>query len=293
MKIRTCLLAACLLPVFLAAQHREVPLLGKCSPDDFRKEPYAEWYTANYAAYEPHPEIISQLETFNRKGYAVTVFLGTWCGDSRREVPRFMKVLDAAGFPQEAVTLIAVSAEDSVYKQSPTHEERARHIYRVPTFILWDKGREINRIVEIPVVSPERDLLAILKGAYTPAYESYPYLSQWFDEGILNDGNLSHRGLARRIKPLAQSVGELNTCGYVLSKSGGKGQEAAINVFKINAYLYPEAWQPFMYLARALYERGDYSQALEAIRKAIELNGETKNVRSLLEMEDKIRIFLF
>jgi tetratricopeptide (TPR) repeat protein len=47
------------------------------------------------------------------------------------------------------------------------------------------------------------------------------------------------------------------------------------------------------YLARALYERGDYGQALEAIRKAIELNGEMKNARSLLEMEDKIRIFLF
>jgi tetratricopeptide (TPR) repeat protein len=287
------LIAACLLPVLLPAQNQEPQLVGKCSLDDFQKEPYSEWYTKNYADYEPNPEIINQLKNFNWKDYSVTVFLGTWCGDSRREVPRFVKALDDAGFPQQAITVIAVSAEDSVYKQSPTHEERGRHIYRVPTFIISKKDREVNRIVEIPAVSPERDLLAILNDTYTPGYESYLHLSQWLDEGILNDNNISHRGLARRIKHLTQSVGELNNYGYVLSKSGSKGLEAAINVFKINAYLYPEAWQPPRYLAEALYDTGNYAQALNAIQKAIELNRDMKNAKSLLELENKIKSYAY
>jgi hypothetical protein len=272
------------------AQTDEPQLWGKCTLDDFRKAPYSEWYTKNYTDYEPNPATVKQLEKFNWKDYSITVFLGTWCGDSRREVPRFIKTLDAIGFPQHAITIIAISAADSVYKQSVTREERGRHIYRAPTFVISKKDSEVNRIVEIPVMSLERDLLAILNSKYTPNYESYIYLSQWFDEGTLNDNNISHRGLARQIKHLTQSVGELNSYGHVLSRSGGAGLDAAINVFKINTYLYPEAWQPQMSLAQALYEKGDGEQALKTIQKAIELNKDVQNVKRLLELEDKIKI---
>ncbi|MDR1601265.1 MAG: hypothetical protein LBS42_02425 [Tannerella sp.] len=289
MSKRTYLIAACLLPAVLSAQTDGAPLWGKCSLDDLQKAPYSEWYTKNHAEYEPNPATVGQLKTVNWKDWSVTVFLGTWCGDSRREVPRFIKVLDAAGFPSEAVTLIAISAADSVYKQSAAREERGWHIYRAPTFVISKKGREVNRIVETPAVSLERDLLAIINNRYTPNYESYVYLSQWFDEGVLNDGNISHRGLARQIRHLTHSAGELNNYGRVLSKSGSDGLDAAINVYKINTYLYPEAWLPQMSLAEALYDRGDREQALEAIRKAIELNKDVQNVKRLLELEDKIK----
>src|SRR5512140_3208127 len=36
------------------------------------------------------------------------VFLGTWCPDSRREVPRFLKVADEAGIPPERIKLYAL-----------------------------------------------------------------------------------------------------------------------------------------------------------------------------------------
>ncbi|MDR2121033.1 MAG: hypothetical protein LBP64_09225 [Tannerella sp.] len=292
MNKRMYLIAACLLPILLSAQTDEPQLWGKCTLDDLQKAPYSEWYTANYAGYEPNPAIVRQLKNFDLKDYSATVYMGTWCGDSRREVPRFIKIWDAAGFPQQGITVIAVSAEDSVYKQSVTREERGKHIYRVPVFVISKKGSEVNRIVEIPVATLERDLLAILNNRYTPNYESYIYLSRWFDEGVLNDKNISHRGLARHIKHLTQSVGELNGYGYVLSKSGGEGLEAAINVFKINAYLYPEAWQPLMSLAEALYDKGDGEQALKTIQKAIGLNRDVRNVKSLLELEDKIKTLI-
>lgn len=283
------LTALCLLPLLLPAQTGEPQLMGKCSLDDFQQEPYAQWYAKNYADYEPNPAIVEELKRFDWADYSATVFLGTWCGDSRREVPRFAKLLDAVGFPQQGLTLVAVGAEAPVYKQSPTHEERGRHIYRVPTFILSKKGAEAGRIIEFPVLSLERDLLAILSNRYTPNYEAYLRLSQWLDEGTLNDRNLSHRGLARQIKGLTQSVNELSSFGHVLSRSGSEGLEAAVNVFRINAYLYPEAWQPQRSLAEALYERKDGKQALEAIQKALELNKDVRNVKSLLEVEEKIK----
>ncbi|MDR1644304.1 MAG: thioredoxin family protein [Tannerellaceae bacterium] len=289
MKKQIYLILTCLLPILLPAQTTESQLWGKCTLSDLQQEPYSEWYTKNYADYEPQPTIVGQLKRVNWKDYSITIFLGTWCGDSRREVPRLIKVLDAAGFPQQQISLVAISAEDSVYKQSPTHEEQGKHIYRAPTFILHRQGKEVNRIVEIPVVSLERDLLAILNGPYTPNYAAYVPLSQWSDEGILNDPNISHRGLARQIKHLVQSVSELNGYGYVLSKSGNKALEAAINVLKINTYLYPDAWQPQKSLAEALYLQNDGPQALQAIQKAIELNKDVRNVKNLLEVESNIK----
>jgi tetratricopeptide (TPR) repeat protein len=289
MNKRTYLTALCLLPLLLPAQTNEPQLWGKCSLDDFQQEPYVQWYAPNYAGYEPNPAIVEELKRFDWADYSATVFLGTWCGDSRREVPRFVKLLDAVGFPHQRLTLVGLSAEDSVYKQSPTREERGRHIYRAPTFILSKKGAEAGRIVEFPVLSLERDLLAILYNRYTPNYEAYLRLSQWLDEGALNDRNISHRGLAWQIKGLTQSVNELNSYGHVLSRSGSEGLEAAVNVFRINSYLYPEAWQPQRYLAEALYEQNNGEQALKAIQKAIELNKDVRNVKSLLETEEKIK----
>ena len=38
----------------------------------------------------------------------VTIVLGTWCSDSQREVPRFFKVLNEAGYNDKRVKVIAV-----------------------------------------------------------------------------------------------------------------------------------------------------------------------------------------
>jgi tetratricopeptide (TPR) repeat protein len=285
-----CLVIACLLPVFLHAQTDEPQLLGKCSLNDLKEAPYGEWFTKNYDDYHPRPDIVEQLRAVDWKDYTVTIFLGTWCGDSRREAPRLIKTLDAAGFPQSGITVIAISSEDSVYKQSPGREERGNHIYRAPTFVISQNGRELNRIVEIPVTSLERDLLAILNRNYTPNYPSYIYLSGWYDEGVLNDTNASLRGMARQLKYLAQSASELDNFGRVLAKSGTEGSsEAAINVFKINAYLYPEAWSTYANLAEILYKKGDYEAAGQAIRKAFELNRDSRNVNGLLKLNDEIK----
>jgi tetratricopeptide (TPR) repeat protein len=275
----------------LTAQTEEKHLLGICTRADLNKEPYSEWFVKNYDDYKPNPELVKKLKNCDFKNYTITLFLGTWCGDSHREVPRFLKLLDEAGFPQQAVTMVALSDKEAEYKQSPTHEEQGKHIYRVPTFIVSKNGNEINRIIEFPVKSLEYDLLAILKNeAYTPNYRSYAYLSEWFDEGSLSDDNISYAGLANQIRGLPRSVGELDNFGYVLLKQGNeKNLKAAVKVFQISTYLYPDSYWSYSNLATALSEIGKNDEAGKMIQRALELNSNSQNIKYLLEQYDIVR----
>jgi len=89
------------------------------------------------------------------------IFLGTWCVDSRREVPRFLKAADAAGIPQERIKLYALDRT----KKSDDGLTDQYQIERVPTFIFLKRGEEIGRITEVPEKSVEQDMLLILAKA--------------------------------------------------------------------------------------------------------------------------------
>lgn len=86
------------------------------------------------------------------------VFVGTWCGDSRREVPRFLRIAEEAGIPPERIRLYNLDRT----KTSPDGLTARWEIERVPTFIVLRGGREIGRIVERPRSTLEGDLLMIL-----------------------------------------------------------------------------------------------------------------------------------
>lgn len=146
-------------------------LIGKCTVASLEEIPFASWYHAAYAAYIVDSftcKFIKPLLT----GKSITIFLGTWCGDSRREVPRILKMLECCEFPQSKLTLIMVSNNPGEYKKSPGKEETGRNIVRVPTVIIEENGIEIGRIIEFPKISLEKDMLAILKKEnYVPNYK--------------------------------------------------------------------------------------------------------------------------
>jgi tetratricopeptide (TPR) repeat protein len=267
-------------------------LLGPCDIADLHNGVNAEWFNKNYVEYIPNTSVVEQLKTIDIHNCSVSIFFATWCGDSRREVPRFIKLLDAMGFPNKAITMIALSDKDSIYKQSPVrHEELGQNIYRVPTFIIYDKDKELNRIIEYPALSLEYDLLAIFKKIeYQPNYPSYIEISKYIDNGLLIDDNVNYRGLANKLRNLVHSVRDLNTCAYVLSQqSGNDAIKAAIKLYKINSALYPDIWWVYSNLAQALHNTGDYTQAAQSIKRAIELNKDSENVKSLFELYDSIQ----
>ncbi len=133
-------------------------LLGYFSQRQLTSEPHSLWYMKGYDSYRPDKEAISQLQEVSKDGLTIKIVMGTWCPDSRREVPRFMKILDIWHFSPENITFIGVDNA----KLSPVGEYEKLSIERVPTFILYRKNIEAGRIIEVPVTSLEQDMVNIL-----------------------------------------------------------------------------------------------------------------------------------
>lgn len=109
------------------------------------------------AAYVPAPDPVAKLKEFARP-VQVEVFLGSWCSDSKLQVPAFFKVLDAVGSPLISVTYIGVPHD----KDARPDYYGGKDIQRIPTFIVSVDGLEKGRIIESPVKSIEQDLVDIL-----------------------------------------------------------------------------------------------------------------------------------
>jgi thiol-disulfide isomerase/thioredoxin len=133
-------------------------LLGYFNPGRFSQPPHSEWYLKGFDEYKPLQEVIERLKATGSNEVSIQIVMGTWCPDSRREVPRFMKVLDLWGFPGEKITFIGVDNE----KLSPVGDFDKLDIQRVPTFIILKNKIETGRIIENPVSSLEQDLSDIL-----------------------------------------------------------------------------------------------------------------------------------
>jgi tetratricopeptide (TPR) repeat protein len=244
-----------------------------------QQAPYSEWYEKNYAAYQPDSSATAALQQALR-GKSIDIFLGSWCGDSKREVPRMLKLLDAAGVSAKQIRIIFVSNHDSVYKQSPQHEERGLHIFRVPTFIVREKGKEINRIIESPVVSLEKDLLAICsRELYQPNYRGAQLVLTLL--AAQPSGNADAARIAEQAKPLVQHAAELNSLGYVLLN--GKEPGKALLVFKTNTLLFPQDANIWDSLAEGLLKTGDKAGAAAAYRKVLELQPDNAVAKKALE----------
>ncbi|HNO55358.1 MAG TPA: thioredoxin family protein, partial [Chitinophagaceae bacterium] len=72
------------------------------------------------------------------------VFMGTWCEDSHFVIPKFFALTDAAGFPQNRITLIGVDRN----KKTLSHLSEALNMDKVPTIIVMKHGKEMGRVVE-------------------------------------------------------------------------------------------------------------------------------------------------
>lgn len=134
-------------------------LLGDLTLAMLNNEPHSVWFTEGYTGYQPDQEIMGELVGLDKNDLTITIVLGTWCPDSRREVPRFIKMIDLWGFSREKIRLIGVD----INKVAPLGDYPALAIERVPTFIFYKNNIEKGRIIEVPVTSLEQDTRDILK----------------------------------------------------------------------------------------------------------------------------------
>jgi thiol-disulfide isomerase/thioredoxin len=133
-------------------------LLGYFNLSRLNQAPHAEWYTKEMDDYKSNREAVGKLRDLVKDNISIKIVLGTWCPDSRREVPRFMKIMEEIDFPTGKLQMIGV---DNL-KISPIENYESLDIQRVPTFIIYRNNIEAGRIIENPVTSLEQDMVNIL-----------------------------------------------------------------------------------------------------------------------------------
>ena len=116
--------------------------------------------------YNPNSNLLTKIKPLI-KNIDIVLIMGTWCEDSEREIPGFIKILESINYDIKKMRIIAVDEN----KITPNFIEKNFGLINIPTIIFYDNENEINRIVEFPIKSIEEDILDILTGkAYKHAY---------------------------------------------------------------------------------------------------------------------------
>lgn len=135
-------------------------MIGYCDKEGLSEGMFGVYFQSQYEMYKPSEKYTEQMkETINN--FDIMVVFGTWCSDSKIQVGRFYKVLDKAGYNEMHLKLIGVNRDKNALSVNVSKFD----IKLVPTFIVFQNGVEIGRIIETPKKSLEKDLAKILKKA--------------------------------------------------------------------------------------------------------------------------------
>ncbi|PCJ97329.1 MAG: thiol reductase thioredoxin [Flavobacteriaceae bacterium] len=157
----------CCLILFLGCKEpKEEILIGKTTELELRQAPFSSWYLPNYEHYKIDGEEIMIIKPL-LNDVEIKIFMGSWCSDSKREIPKFFKIMDRLDYSLKNIELISMDRE----KTTPENYEDGLNITNVPTFIFYKNGEELNRVVEHPIASLEKDMIKILTSKeYKHAY---------------------------------------------------------------------------------------------------------------------------
>ena len=111
-------------------------------------------FQENYTKY--NSSTLLDLSMFH--DVEIYILFGTWCHDSKREVPRFLQLLNSLNIQENYIHLIGLN----FLKNEPLNRGKHFQIKKTPTFVFLRNQKEIGRIVEMPEISLEADLLKIL-----------------------------------------------------------------------------------------------------------------------------------
>jgi hypothetical protein len=131
-------------------------LIGICQRTDLQRGEFSGYFFKEYAHYSPKKEVITLLKN-KIYSYTITLVLGTWCSDSREQVPGFFKILDELDYNSNYLEIICVNRE-----KVAGIDISALKIERVPTFIFFSDGIEKGRITETPLLTLEEDIYNLL-----------------------------------------------------------------------------------------------------------------------------------
>lgn len=129
----------------------ESELLGVISKDQLNHN--FSKFAQNYEEYQPSEQELQAVANLS-DSVSLTVFFGSWCHDSEREVPRLLKVYNNSSTDIKLVSL-------DMQKSDPEQLAQSSNIKFTPTILVFNNGQEIGRVIERPKQSLAQDIFKI------------------------------------------------------------------------------------------------------------------------------------
>jgi thiol-disulfide isomerase/thioredoxin len=134
-------------------------LYGKINRIGLETDPFGNWYNSGYKNYRYGQVYVDELKGYVPKISKIVVILATWCPDTRRELPRVLRILDDMDYPSQKIEMYAVDRE----KKTDVKGFDTYKFSRVPTVIFYDGDKEIGRIIEQPEMTLEEDMVSMFR----------------------------------------------------------------------------------------------------------------------------------
>ena len=115
-------------------------MIGYCDRQGMLSDEFGEYFEMDYNAYELSAKSMKKLSEKLDK-VDITIVFGSWCSDSQTQLPLFYK------------------------KKAVSFDISDLSIELVPTFIVYQNGDELGRIIETPEKTLEKDLAKIVETA--------------------------------------------------------------------------------------------------------------------------------
>ena len=120
-------------------------LIGDLTKEDLFSKDHK--FYENYLSAEPY----QFKKNIDLNGISVKILFGTWCHDSQREIPRFLRLLEDINMKPEMISLIGLDYN----KNEPLNRDEILEVRRTPTIIFYKNDIEIGRIEEAPKLALE------------------------------------------------------------------------------------------------------------------------------------------
>ena len=130
---------------------------GEVDKDYLFNSKNTKWFPKNYDSYKSDI-FLSENNFDNIDNFIIELYMGVTCHDSEREIPRLIKILDEINFPDNQLNIFLLKRD----KTSDYEYEKGKNITNTPTIIFYKDSIEINRIVEFPIETLERDIYKII-----------------------------------------------------------------------------------------------------------------------------------
>ena len=142
--ISVCITAKAQTPYTSSKDDRQVTILnGIISKYILQNDSSFNWYASSQQAYTPDSAIVNAFEAA-KDSVQFIIFGGSWCEDTQFILPKFFKLQEKSGFPDNSISFFGVNRQ----KKTLGNIADAFKITNVPTIIVMKGGKEAGRIIE-------------------------------------------------------------------------------------------------------------------------------------------------